>query len=301
MGIPLLVTTNIEPEHLARIEAAGFTMHKTADPAVRAVLTNGTTGFTAAQIAELPQLEIICAQGAGFERIDLAAAAARGIPVTHGPGVNDAAVADHAMALLLAAVRNIPISDAAVRRGEWTSARKMRPSINGKNLGILGLGMIGLQIAKRAAAFGTTIAYHNRNSRNDVAYDYMPTAIALAEWSDFLVIATPGGAGTSKLVDAAILSALGPSGFVVNIARGSVVDTDALIDALEHGRIAGAALDVVDGEPIVPPALLRLPNVVFTPHVAGRAPEAVLATIELVLKNLHAHFAGEPVLTPVPE
>jgi len=267
-------------------------------PDIRAVLTRGTTGFSAEDIAALPNLEIICALGAGYENIDVQAAAARGIVVANGPGLNAATVADHAMALLLSVVRGIPSADAAVRRGEWD--RAMRPGVSGKRLGILGLGAIGSEIAARAAGgFAMAVHYHNRSPRPSSPYVYHPSAVALAEASDCLVIATPGGAGTRHLVDAAILKALGPSGFLVNIARGSVVDTDALVDALHAGTIAGAALDVFDTEPNVPDALKQCTNAVLTPHIAGRAPEAVRATVQHVADNLAAHFAGMPVLTPV--
>jgi len=145
------------------------------------------------------------------------------------------------------------------------------------------------------------VAYHNRRPRNDVPYTYCPSVLALAERSDFLVVATPGGAGTTKLIDAAVLRALGPDGFLVNIGRGSVVDTNALIGALERGEIAGAGLDVVDSEPEVPPALAALPNVVLTPHIAGHSANAVAAQERLLVENLQAHFGGQPVLTPVRE
>jgi lactate dehydrogenase-like 2-hydroxyacid dehydrogenase len=313
MPIPLLLLIELAPGSLARVKAAGFDVHLAANPAdrarvigavgadIRAVLTNGSIGITAADIAALPKLEIICALGAGFERIDLAAARARGLVVTHGPGTNDASVADHTMALLMAIARGIPQADAAAKRGDWARSRQPRPMISGKRLGILGLGMIGRKIAERGVGgFGMAVAYHNRRALPDSPYLYCPTPGALAEWADFMVVATPGGAATARLVDASVLDALGPDGFLINIARGSVVDTGALIDALAQGRIAGAALDVVDGEPEVPEGLAQLGNVILTPHIAGRSPEAIAATGQLVVRNLTAHFAGQPVLTPVP-
>lgn len=311
MPVPLLIVIALDPEHLARLEAGGFELHvavnnpkliEAVGPVIRAVLTNGSTGLSAEQIAALPKLEVICALGAGYENINLAAAAARGVIVTNGPGVNNASVADHAMMLLMAIARGVVQVDAAVRRGEWAQSRQMRPSISGKKLGILGLGSIGEQIARRAGlGFGMTIGYHSRRPRDGSPPLYFPSPVALAEWSDFLIVATPGGVATAGLVDAAVLDALGAQGFLVNIARGSVVDTNALIDALERGRIAGAALDVIEGEPNVPSAILKQPNVIFTPHIGGRSPEAVLATVQLALDNLQAHFNGRPVLTPVSE
>lgn len=313
MAIPLLIAVDIEPEHLESLAAAGFdpvvvpgraeraAFIRAQGAGIRGVLTNGSTGLDAAEMAALPRLEIVCAQGAGFEKVDVAAARARGIAVTHGPGTNDASVSDHAMALLLGIARGLVETDAGVRRGEWMASRRPRPTVSGRKLGILGLGTIGEQIARRGAGgFDMTVAYHNRRPRDGAPYLYLPSPTALAGWSDFLVVATPGGAATQHLVDAAVLDALGPEGFLVNIARGSVVDTAALIRALEAGRIGGAALDVVEGEPQVPQGLVGLANVLLTPHIAGRSPEAIKATVDLVIANLAAHFAGRAVLTPVP-
>ena len=308
----LLVLIELTPQALERLQAAGFTPHvalsamdkaaafETLGPQVEAVLTNGSTGLSAAEIAALPQLTIICAQGAGYEQVDLTAARARGIVVTHGPGTNDASVADHALALLLAIVRGIPQADAAVRQGLWQQSRQPRPMLSRKKLGILGLGQIGQKIAQRGAGgFDMTVGYHNRQELPGCAFRYFATPLELAAWADFLVVATPGGAGTRHLVNAAVLEALGADGYLVNIARGSVVDSAALGQALLDRRIAGAALDVLEGEPEVPEQWLKLDNLIPTPHIAGRSPEAVSATLQLVLDNLAAHFAGQPVLTGV--
>jgi len=312
MPIPLLVQIPLDPLRLARIEAAGFEIHHAPTPGqraemiprlapvLRAVLTNGATGLSAEAIAALPRLEIICCIGVGHETVDLKAARARGITVTNGPATNDVTVADHTWALILSAARGIPSADAAVRRGAWMESRGPRPMVFGKRLGIIGLGNIGRQIAERGErGFDMEIAYHNRSPRPESPYAYLPSVKALAEWSDFLVIATPGGAGTRHLVDAEVLDALGPKGFLINIGRGSVVDTEALVAALTQNRIGGAAIDVVDGEPEVPPALAAAPNLIITPHIARRSPEALMATASLVAANLSAHFAGEPVKTPV--
>jgi len=310
MTIPLLILIDSVHDYLPAIEARGFhavyapTAQARADAIaqhaddIRVVLTRGATGFRADEIAALPKLELICSLGVGYENIDLAAAAARGIIVTNGPGANAVSVADHAMALLLGAARHLPQADAWVRQGHWSGF--MGPQVTGKRLGILGLGTIGLEIAKRGAnGFGMSVGYYNRRARPASGYTYFDNARDLAAASDFLVVATPGGAGTRHLVDAQVLDALGPQGYLVNIARGSVVDTDALIAALADGRIAGAGLDVVDGEPVVPDALKALTNVVLTPHSAGRSPEAVEATVTLFLQNATAHFSGQAVLTPV--
>ncbi|MBB6487776.1 2-hydroxyacid dehydrogenase [Rhizobium lusitanum] len=279
MPILLLVVIELESENLSQIAAAGFELHLASDAServkiietvgesIRAVLTNGSTGLDAKEIAALPKLEIICALGAGYEKVDLAAAGARGIVVTNGPGTNDASVADHAMALLMAIARGIVQADSAARSGEWARSRYPRPMISGKKLGILGLGNIGEQIARRGAGgFGMTVAYHNRKPRDGSPWVYLPSATALAQWSDFMVIATPGGATTTHLVDTTVLDALGVDGFLINIARGSVVDTAALIDALENNRIRGAALDVIEGEPNIPSRAARLKNLILTPQ-----------------------------------
>ncbi|WP_191488271.1 2-hydroxyacid dehydrogenase [Pseudomonas sp. FEN] len=309
----LLVLIELAPESLAHLEAAGFKAHmavsaeakagtiKAIGPQVQAVLTNGSTGLSVVDMAALPQLRIVCAQGAGYEKIDLLAARARNIIVTHGPGTNDASVADHAIALLMAIVRGIPQADAAVRRGQWSQSRQPRPMLSKKKLGILGLGNIGQQIARRGiGGFEMSVGYHSRRPREGSPFSYFDTPVALASWADFLIVATPGGASTFHLVDAAVLNALGPNGYLVNIARGSVVDTVALISALTNREVAGAALDVVEGEPDVPAAFANLNNLILTPHIAGRSPEAVTATLQLVIENLKAHFSGGPVLTPVP-
>ena len=266
---------------------------------IRAVLTNGTTGLTADEIDQLPDLEFVSALGAGYENIAVDYARARDIVLVNGAGTNDDCVADHAFALLLAAVRDIAQRDRATRDGIWRDKLPLRPNVSGKRLGVLGLGNIGLKVARRAAGFDIETGYHNRKPREGLALRYFDSVAALAEWSDFLVIATPGGAGTHHLVDRAVLDALGPHGFLVNVSRGSVVDTAALAAALEAGTLGGAGLDVYEGEPHPPQALLHLKNVVLTPHVAGSSPEAVGASVQNFLANAQRHFAGEAVLTPI--
>lgn len=267
-------------------------------PRIDAVLTRGPLGLTAQEIDALPNLQIICVIGAGYEQVDLQAAHARHITVTNGAGANADAVADHAMAMLLALLRDIPQADASTRRGQWQ--RVISPSVTGKRLGILGMGAVGRAIAKRAhQGFDMPVSYYNRTPRPALPYTGYDSVLALAGAVDILVVATPGGADTRHLVDAQVLHALGPQGYLVNIARASVVDTQALTQALQGGQLAGAALDVFDEEPDVPDTLKSLPNTVLTPHVAGQSPEAAEATVTLVLRNLDAFFAGKPVLTPV--
>jgi D-3-phosphoglycerate dehydrogenase / 2-oxoglutarate reductase len=268
---------------------------------IRAIVTNGTTPIPATLIDALPNLGIICAQGVGHEGVDLPAARARGIVITHGTGINAACVADHALALFLAALRDIPRFDAAVRAGRWREGGTTRPGAEGKRAGILGLGGIGSRIARRCAGFDMAVRYHNRRPILDAPWDYAPSLGDLCTWADVLFVALPGGAATRHCVGRAALDALGPGGFLVNVGRGSVVDTEVLIEALGAGRLAGAALDVIEGEPAVPAALCALPNVVLSPHIAGRSPETLEATIGQVVANLTAFFAGEPVLSPIPE
>jgi lactate dehydrogenase-like 2-hydroxyacid dehydrogenase len=310
MSATVLVLVETIGDYLPLLEDAGFRLIVAPTPETRAaavrehagqitaVLTRGPLGLRADEIDALRKLEIITVIGAGYEQVDLAAARRRGITVTNGAGVNASSVADHAMALLLASVRNVPLLDALVRRSGWT--REMRPSLAGKRLGVLGLGAVGLAIAKRCAlGFDMHVSYHNRRARQDLDYQYCATVLELAAASDFLVVATPGGSGTEHLVGSAELQALGKDGFIVNIARASVIDTHALLQALQSGQIAGAGLDVFDDEPSVPDAFKRLDNVVLTPHVAGLSPDAVEATVAMVIENLRAHFAGQPVLTPI--
>lgn len=273
---------------------------KTAGDRIRAVVTNGTTGIDAAAIDALPNLEIIASFSAGYEGVDLDAARARNVSVTHGPGVNAASAADHAMGLLLAVQRGIVRRDKGLRNGAWGETRGLSPTITGKSLGILGLGAVGSEIAKRAAGFDMTIAYHNRRPRAGSSYHYADSPAALAERSNYLIACCPGGESTRHIIDAEVLRALGPEGYVVNIARGSVVDTVALIAALNNGVIAGAALDVFENEPEIPKGLFEVDNVVLSPHVAGFTPEAFRGGFELVRDNLRAHFTGNPLPTPVP-
>lgn len=310
MSKTILVLVETVDDYLPLLERAGYRLIRAPSPQMRAdaiarhaseidaVLTRGPLGLSAGEIDRLTRLQIICVIGAGYEQVDLAAAAARGITVTNGAGANAGSVADHAMALLLALVRDIPRADASTRRGEWN--RVISPSVSGKRLGILGLGAVGQAIARRASlGFDMPVSYHSRVPRSDVPYTWYDSPLHLADAVDILVVATPGGAGTRHLVDARVLEALGAEGYLVNIARASVVDTQALVEALQQGAIAGAALDVFDDEPAVPQALKALGNTVLTPHVAGQSPEAARDTVALVLRNLQAFFAGEAVLTPV--
>jgi lactate dehydrogenase-like 2-hydroxyacid dehydrogenase len=310
MLLTVLVFVPLRPESVATVSSAFNVITALDQPAIdraladhadeiRAVLTNGTIGIDAATIAKLPKLELIGALGAGYENIARNAAKARGIVVVNGAGTNDNCVADHAFALLLGVVRQIPLLDRACRAGVWRDDLPFQPNFSGKKLGVIGLGHIGRKVAKRAQGFDIEIGYHNRRPQPDTAYAYFDSVIALAEWADYLVVSTPGGASTQHLIDASVLAALGSNGYLVNVARGSVVDTAALADALERGVIAGAGLDVYEGEPAPPARLTGSERVVLTPHVGGRSPEAVAAAVQMFIDNATRHFAGEAVLTPV--
>ena len=274
-----------------------------AAPRIRAVAASGESKLPAALVAQLPALEIVSVMGVGYDGIDVAACKAKGAKVTHTPDVLNDDVADLALGLMLAASRQLPAADRYVRAGEWAAkgpmplARKM----SGARCGIVGMGRIGKAIATRALAFGMSIAYTARSAKAELPYKFFPSAEALAAESDFLVVITPGGAGTKHMIDAKVLRALGKKGILVNVARGSVVDEDALIEALEQGVIGGAGLDVFANEPHVPERLRALPHVVMVPHIGSATTSTRQAMADLALANLAAHFAGQPLKTPVPE
>ena len=269
-------------------------------PRVRGLATFGPAGADAKLMDALPKLEIISNFGVGVDAIDLAAARQRRILVTNTPDVLNDCVADTAMALTLNVMRRFPQSEGHLRAGQWVAkgGYPLTTSLGGKTMGILGLGRIGEAIATRAQSFGMKIRYHNRH-RKDVAFPYDADPVALATNADVLMIVTPGGSGTEKLVGAKVLDALGPHGFLVNIARGSVVDEPALLRYLQERRIAGAGLDVFADEPRVPPAFFVLDNAVLLPHVGSATAETRTAMGDLQVDNLLAHFAGKPVLTRV--
>ena len=273
---------------------------KAAAPRVRALAHLGPSKVDGKLMDALPKLELISNFGVGVDQIDLDAAKKRGIIVTNTPDVLNDCVADCAMALVLNTLRKFPQAEAWLRSGYWPTRGPypLTTSVGGKVLGVLGLGRIGEAIAKRALGFGMTIRYHNRNRKN-VPYAYDADPVALAKNSDVLMIVTPGGAGTAKLVNAKVLDALGPQGYLVNIARGSVVDEAVLLRYLQEKKIAGAGLDVFEHEPKVPPGFYALNNAVLFPHVASATVETRKAMGDLQVENLHLHFAGKPVLTRV--
>jgi hydroxypyruvate reductase len=282
-------------------EAADRTaMLKELAPRIRAIATFGPHGANDALMAALPKLELISHFGVGVDSIDLAAAKKRGIAVTNTPDVLNECVADTAISLVLNVMREFPQSEGFLRSGLWPSrgSYPLTTSLGGKTLGVLGMGRIGESIARRAESCGMKIRYHNRN-RKDVAYTYDPDPVTLAKRSHCLMVATPGGAETAKLVNADVLDALGPKGYVVNILRGSVIDEPVLLRYLQENRIAGAGLDVFEKEPNVNPAFFPLANTVIYPHVGSASHETRFAMGMLQVDNLRAHFDGKPLLTRV--
>ncbi|MBN9530048.1 MAG: 2-hydroxyacid dehydrogenase [Alphaproteobacteria bacterium] len=269
-------------------------------PRIRGVVAGGPVD--ADLIARLPALEIVSNFGVGYDGVDTAACAAAGVVVTNTPDELTDEVADLALGLLLATVRELPQADRYVRAGRWLERPyPLTATLRGRRLGILGLGRIGRAIAGRAAAFGLAIAYHGRSRQPDVPYDYHETPADLARAVDILMVVAPGGAGTRHIVNAEVLEALGPDGVLINVARGSLVDETALITALEAGTIRAAGLDVFADEPRVPERLIARDNVVLLPHVGSASVHTRNAMAQLVVDNLMSWFDGRGPLTPVPE
>jgi lactate dehydrogenase-like 2-hydroxyacid dehydrogenase len=266
-----------------------------------AVATGGTR-IDGAFLDRLPAVRLVASFGVGYDRIDAGAAAERGVVVTNTPGVLDPEVADTALGLLLMTVRELPQAERYLREGRWKdgSYPLTRATMHGRRMGILGLGRIGQAIADRVAPFGISVAYHNRHQK-DVDYRYYSSLVEMARDVDTLVIVIPGGDSTRHLVDAEVLKALGPDGILINVARGSVVDEQALVDALRDNTILSAGLDVFEHEPEVHPDLLTLPNVVLLPHVGSATIPTRNAMAGLVVDNLLNWFAHGTALTPVPE
>ena len=285
-----------------RIHQSDPTAFAAVAPRIRAISASGESKVSRELIAQMPALEIISVFGVGYDGVDVAAARERGVAVTNTPDVLNDEVADLAIGLVLAVSRRIPQADRYVREGQWANGpMPLARKVSGARLGIVGLGRIGNAIARRAEAFDMTIAYTARSAKPESSYRYFPSAEALAAEVDFLVVITPGGAGTRKLIDAKVLKALGKEGYLINVARGSVVDETALIAALQNGTIAGAGLDVFEAEPNVPDALCALDNVVLTPHIGSATWQTRRAMGDLSFGNLQAHFAGKPLLSPVPQ
>jgi hydroxypyruvate reductase len=270
---------------------------------IRALITAGGTPLTAQAMDALPSLRAIICYGTGYDGVDLAAAIERGIAVGHSPGANAASVADLAVTLMLAATRRLVPADEFVRNGNWAASKpspllRAPPDNSGRRVGVYGMGEIGRKIAVRMAAFETEVGYFSR-SRHEVPYQYFESLDALSEWCNVLMIAVRASADTHHAVNARILQKLGPDGYVINIARGSVIDEAALVTALKGNGIAGAGLDVFEKEPHPPDELTALPNVVLTPHIGGHTLEAHKAMQACVIANLEAFFAGKGLAYPV--
>ncbi|NHV31325.1 2-hydroxyacid dehydrogenase [Burkholderia sp. D-99] len=307
----LLMTGPYQPWDDAWL-SAGYDVHRlweAADRAaflaehgagVRAIATRGDLGANAALIAALPKLEIIACYGVGTDAIDLAAARERGIRVTNTPDVLTGDVADLGVGLALAMMRRIGAGDAYVRSGAWRDGdMPLVTRLYGKRVGVVGFGRIGSTLARRLSGFDVELGYFDVAPRVDSPHRFFGDLAELAGWCDLLIVTLAGGPATRHLVGAAVLDALGPQGYLVNVSRGTTVDEPALLDALERGAIAGAALDVFWNEPHIDPRFLALPNVLLQPHHASGTIETRQAMGWLVRDNLAAHFAGAPLVTPV--
>ncbi|MEM1387598.1 MAG: 2-hydroxyacid dehydrogenase [Pseudomonadota bacterium] len=259
-------------------------------------------GVGAAQMDAMPNLKAISNYGVGYDSIDTPAAVERGIVVTHTPDVLNDEVANTAIMMLLASARNLVHDQAYLRHGRWEAEGNapLSRSIAGRLVGIVGMGRIGQTIAEKLAVFGTEIAYHSRTAK-DVPLRYVPDLVTLSRQADFLIVITPGGPATRHLINAEVMDALGPDGTLVNVARGSVVDQEALIAALQEGRLGFAALDVFEAEPHVPEALIALKNTLLLPHVGSATVETRQAMGDLAVDNLIEHHKTGRAVRPVPE
>lgn len=263
-------------------------------------VTTATEGVNESQLVALPQLRAVCSLGVGVDALDLDAAQRRGIAVSNTPDVLNDCVADLAVGLLIDAARGMSRADRAVRRGDWprTGPGPLGTRVSGRRLGLLGMGRIGQTIAHRLSGFDMEIRYHARRPVEGLAHAHEPSLEALAGWCDFLVVACAGGDATRGLVSAPVLAALGPAGYLVNIARGSVIDEPALIAALQNGTLGGAALDVFADEPNVPAALMAMDNAVLLPHVGSATGQTRRAMGDLLIGNIDAFVRTGTLKTP---
>jgi len=271
-----------------------------AGPRVRAVATDGHAGLAPDVMARLPCLEIIASYGVGYDAIDIPACTAKGVHVTNTPDVLNDAVAEMTIGLMVSLCRRIPQADRFVREGAWLEkGYPLTGELTGARAGILGLGRIGKEIARRLEVFKMEIAYHGRQEQPGQPYRYFADLTDMARHVDWLVIIAPGTPETAGIVSRDVLEGLGPDGHLVNIARGSLVDEPAMVDLLQSGKLGGAALDVFADEPQVPNELMSLDNVVLSPHQGSATTRTRTAMGDLVVRNLAAHFAGEPLISPV--
>lgn len=271
---------------------------------IRIVIAFGSTRMKGGSLAKLPQLGLICCLGSGYDGIDLEYTERSGIFVTNSPGANAKSVADLAMGLLISSIRNLSHAREYLEAGRWqgNAGERMQPvrGLTGRKVGICGLGAIGLNIAKRAAAFDMKIGYHSRHARKDVAYPYFDSIVQLAAWADVMIVSMQADASTHHAINAAVLKALGPDGFLINVSRGTTVDEEALVHALKTGQIAGAGLDVYENEPAIPGELFQLQHVALTPHIGGSTLEAAWEQEACVLANIEAYMNEGTPSTPVP-
>ncbi|MEO5772369.1 MAG: 2-hydroxyacid dehydrogenase [Burkholderiaceae bacterium] len=286
-------------ELAAEADRAGFLATNGGD--FSALVTSAGIGADAALIAALPNLRVISSFGVGLDRIDLEVARTRGIAVGYTPDVLNDCVADIAFGLVIDVARGMSAADRFVRRGDWLAGNfPLARKVSGARLGLVGLGRIGRTIAQRSTGFDMAVRYHSRRPVADVAGPHEPTLVELARWADFLVVITAGGPATRHLVNVEVLDALGPEGFIVNVARGSVIDEAALVRALVEGRIAGAGLDVFENEPKVPLELMGLDNVILLPHIASATRETRHAMADRVFDNLQSFFAKGRLVSAAP-
>ena len=264
------------------------------------LVTSAMVGADARLMDSLPALKVIASRGVGYDTIDVAHARQRGIQVSNTPGVLTDCVADLAFGGLIAVARSLAAAERFVRRGDWARGRfPMTTKVSGKRIGIFGLGRIGRTIARRASGFDMKVGYTDLHAHSGVDYEFKPSLVDLARWADFLVLSASGGPDTKHVVSAAVLEALGPHGYLVNCARGSLVDEKALVNALAHGGIAGAVLDVFEDEPRVSAELIALDNVLLLPHISSSTRETFKAMENLVLDNLRSFYRDGALKTPV--
>ena len=271
-----------------------------AAQAIRVLVVAGEFPLDKRLIESLPQLGLIACFTSGYDGIDVEWCAARGLPVTHAPGVNHEDVADHALGLIIAARRQIAAGDRALRAGGWTAdAKTITPSLAGQRVGVVGMGLIGQAVAARCEALRMRVAWWGPREKPELAWPRSASLVDLARGSDILVVACRADESNVGLVSREIIEALGPQGLLVNVARGQLVDEDALIAALRDGRLGQAALDVFETEPTDAGRWADAPNTVLTPHTAGATSEAVQGMLALLMENLAAFFEGKPLVTPV--
>jgi hydroxypyruvate reductase len=308
----ILAIEGVHPLYLQALEAK-YTVHispKKSDAqdylklpqSIVGIASSGESYVPQALISQFPLLKVISVFGVGYDGVDVKAAKKQGVQVSHTPDVLTDDVADLAVGLLLSVSRNVVLGDQHVRAGAWPQGGlRLGTKVSGARMGIVGLGRIGKAIAARARGFNMSIAYTARTEKPDSGFTFYKDAASLAAAVDFLIVITPGGEGTKHLINADVLAALGSKGFLINVARGSVVDQEALVSALEQGVIAGAGLDVFANEPQVPEALWGMKNVVLTPHIASATHQTRQAMANLAFANFEAGVMGQPLLTPVPE